>query len=33
MKKDSMYVKIMAAILAGMMVVSVLALTITYFNH
>jgi hypothetical protein len=33
MKKDSMYVKIMAAILAGMMVVSVLALTITYLIH
>ena len=31
MKKDSMLVKIMAGILAGLMVVSVLALTLIYF--
>ena len=33
MKKDSLFVKIMAGILAGMMVVSVLAFTIIYFIH
>ncbi len=33
MKKDSLFVKIMAGILAGMMVVSVLAVTIIYFIH
>ncbi len=31
MKKDSLFVKIMAGILAGMMAVSVLALTLIYF--
>ena len=31
MKKDSLLVKIMAGILAGLMVVSVLALTLIYF--
>lgn len=31
MKKDSLFVKVMAGILAAMMVVSVLALTIIYF--
>ena len=33
MKKDSVVAKILAAILAGMMIVSVLAITITYFLH
>ena len=31
MKKDSLFVKIMAGILAGLMVVSVLAIAIIYF--
>lgn len=31
MKKDSLFVKIMAGILAGMMAVSALALTLIYF--
>lgn len=31
MKKDSLLVKIMAGILAGLMAVSVLALTLIYF--
>ncbi len=33
MKKDSVFVKIMAAILAGMMLVSAVALAITYLIH
>ena len=31
MKKDSLFVKIMAGILAGVMIVSVLAIAIIYF--
>ena len=31
MKKDSFFVKLMAGILAGLMAVSVLALTLIYF--
>ncbi len=31
MKKDSLFVKIMAGILAGLMIVSVLAIAIIYF--
>jgi len=31
MKKDSLFVKVMAGILAGLMVVSVLAIAIIYF--
>ena len=33
MKKDSLFVKFMAGILAGLMVISVLAGTIIYFIH
>ena len=33
MKKDSLFAKIMAGILAGLMVISVLAGTIIYFIH
>jgi hypothetical protein len=31
MKKDSLFVKVMAGILAGLMIVSVLAIAIIYF--
>ena len=31
MKKDSLFVKIMAGILAGLMIVSVLAISVIYF--
>ena len=31
MKKDSVFVKVMAGILAGMMMISVLAIAIAYF--
>ena len=31
MKKDSLFVKIMAGILAGLMIVSVLAIAVIYF--
>lgn len=31
MKKDSLFVKVMAGLLAGLMVVSVLAIAIIYF--
>ena len=33
MKKDSIFAKILAAILAGMMLVSAVALAITYLIH
>lgn len=33
MKKDSLFVKIMAGILAGLMIVSVLAIAVIYFLH
>ena len=33
MKKDSLFVKIVAGILAGLMIVSVLAIAIIYFLH
>ena len=33
MKKDSVFVKVMAGILAGLMIVSVLAIAIIYFLH
>ena len=33
MKKDSLFVKIMAGILAGHMIVSVLAIAVIYFLH
>jgi hypothetical protein len=31
MKKDSLFVKVMAGILAGLMIVSVLAIAVIYF--
>ncbi len=31
MKKDSLFVKVMAAVLAGLMLVSVLAVSLIYF--
>ena len=31
MKKDSVFVKVMAGILAGMMMISVLAIAVAYF--
>ena len=33
MKKDSLFVKVMAGILAGLMIVSVLAIAVIYFLH
>lgn len=33
MKKNSLFVKVMAGILAGLMVLSVLAVAIIYFIH